>query len=48
MRGWKAEKVGAPQVAPMMSQEPQAGYAQPAAPAPFAAPVGDESDDLPF
>lgn len=48
VRGWKAEKVGAPQVAPMESQEPQAGYAQPSAPAPFAAPVGDESDDLPF
>ena len=48
VRGWKAEKVGAPQNPPIMPQGPQPGYDQQPAPAPFPAPVGDESDDLPF
>lgn len=51
VRGWKAEKAGAVPVAPispMTSAEPQASYSAPSPVEPFAAPVGDESDDLPF
>lgn len=44
VRGWKAEKAASQ----MVPQGSQVEYPQPSTPTTFTAPVGDESDDLPF